>query len=69
MPTKPGDSLDKPFMRMRSLGIALGVSEILFIAGILLLAVGVFLTFGVGWSLTVTGGVLISTAFYNAQAG
>jgi len=69
MSNKPGDSLDKPFNTSRSLGIALGVSELLFIAGILLLAFGVFLTFGVGWSLAVTGGVLIITAFYNAQVG
>ncbi|MBN8654822.1 MAG: hypothetical protein J0M11_03730 [Anaerolineae bacterium] len=69
MPNKPGDSLDKPFNTSRSLGEALGVSELLFIAGILLLAFGVFLNFGVGWSLTVTGGVLILIAFYNALVG
>lgn len=67
-PSKPEDSLETP-QPLRSLGIALGVSEFLFLAGILLLAIGVFVTFGAGWSLTVTGGVLIVTAFYNAQVG
>lgn len=66
--TMPGDSLET-LQRARSLGIALGVTELLFLAGITLLAVGVFVVFGIGWSLTVTGGALIFTAFYNAQVG
>ena len=56
-------------MRTRSLGIALGVSEILFIAGISFLAIGIFVNYGIGWSLTVTGAALVFTAFYNAQVG
>lgn len=63
---QPDESLETP-MRSRSLGIALGVTEYLFIAGLILLAVGLLLTYGFGVSLLGCGGVLIFTAFYNAK--
>lgn len=65
---KPDDPLE-PSMRSRSLGIALGVTEFLFIAGLVLLAPGVTLVFGYGWTLIICGGILVCTAFYNAQVG
>ncbi len=52
---QPDESLENP-MRSRSLGIALGVTELIFIAGLLLLATGSFLVFG--WS-----GVLMAVGF------
>lgn len=66
--TKPEESLENP-NSSRSLGVALGVTECFFILGLLLLAYGIFLTFGVAWSLTSTGAILIFSAFYNAYVG
>lgn len=59
---KPEDSLDTP-MRSRSLGVALGVTELLFIAGILLLAIGCWLLFGGPWTVFVVGAVLVVTSW------
>jgi hypothetical protein len=42
-----------------------GMAEIFYLLGLLLLAAGVFWVFGAGWSLIVAGVLLISTAFYN----
>jgi glucose dehydrogenase len=41
----------------------------IYILGLLLLAGGIWLNFGAGWSLTVTGLALLLTAFYNAWVG
>lgn len=68
MSNKPGRSSDS-LMRLRSLGIALGVTEYLFIVGIFLLATGCVLVFGFGVALMVIGSVILATAFYNAQVG
>lgn len=65
---KPGDSLETS-NHARSLGIALGVTELLFIAGITLLATGIWLEFGAGYALAVSGGLMVYTAFYNAKFG
>lgn len=62
---KPDDSLE-PSMRSRSLGIALGVTELLFIAGIALLASGLWLEYGLGVCLWVSGAVVIAAAFFNS---
>lgn len=65
---KPDDSLETS-NKTRSLGIAFGVTELLFIAGILLLATGVTLVFGYEWALITSGGVFLGTAFYNDRVG
>jgi hypothetical protein len=62
---QPVESLDTP-MRSRSLNIVLGVTEYLFIAGFVLLAVGLFLKFGFACSLIGCGFVLIVTAVVDA---
>lgn len=62
---KPDDPLETS-NTARSLGIALGVTEYLFLAGIVLLATGTVLVFGFGYGLIVTGSVLIVAAFYGA---
>ena len=63
---KPGESSEKP-IRSRSLDMVLDVA--IYILGLLLLAVGIWLTYGLGLSLSVTGVVLLLTAFYNAWVG
>lgn len=62
---KPGDPSETS-NTTRSLGIALGVTELLFLIGITLLATGTALVFGFGYGLIVTGAVLVITAFYDA---
>ena len=59
---KPDDSLDTSNMS-RSLGIALGVQDFMFIAGILLLAVGLFFCFGWGEAALGVGLALLVTAW------
>lgn len=66
MPLKPGESSEHP-IRSRSLDMVLDVA--IYILGLLLLAGGIWLNFGAGWSLTVTGLALLLTAFYNAWVG
>jgi len=53
----------------RSLGIALGVTEFLFLVGLVLLTTGVSLAFSIAHALWVCGAVLIVAAFYNAGQG
>lgn len=62
---QPDKSLELP-MRSRSLSIALGVTEYLFITGLILLAVGLFYQFGFGVASAVCGGVLVVTAWIDA---
>ena len=62
---QPEKSLETP-MRSRSLGIALGVTEYLFITGLILLAVGLFLKFGFDVACAVCGGALVITAWIDA---
>jgi len=62
---KPGESLETP-MRSRSLNIVLGVTEYLFIAGFVMLAVGLFYWFGFSVACTVCGGALVITAWIDA---
>ena len=50
----------------RSLGIPLGATEWLFLLGLLFLSIGVFFLFGWAWALTIGGGVLLATAYFNA---
>ena len=63
--SKPDDPLE-PSNTARSLSIALGVTEYLFLAGIVLLATGTALVFGFGWRLIVTGALLVFAAFFGA---
>jgi hypothetical protein len=65
---KPGDS-SEPSNVSRSLSMVLGVQDYLFIAGISLLAIGVWLVFGVGWAVLVAGAVLVVAAFFSAWIG
>jgi cytochrome c biogenesis protein CcdA len=65
---RPEESLEHP-KHSRSLGIALGVTEYLFILGLLTLATGISLVFGGEWAAIVIGAVMIVTAFYNAMIG
>lgn len=69
MPNKKTDDSLETSNTTRSLGIALGVTEFLFIAGIALLSTGLTLVFGYEWALMVCGGVLLGTAFYNDRVG
>lgn len=50
----------------RSLGIPLGATEWLFLLGLLFLSIGVLFLFGWAWALTIGGGVLLATAYFNA---
>ena len=50
----------------RSLGIPLGATEWLFLLGLLFLSIGVSFLFGWAWALTIGGGVMLSTAYFNA---
>lgn len=49
----------------RSLGVALGVTEIMYLLGLLSLASGISLQFGIAWALIVTGAALSATSIYN----
>lgn len=64
----PEESLIHP-NRSRSLGIALGATEVIYLLGLVLLATGSALVFGFEIALMVAGGVMILTAFYNAWVG
>lgn len=50
----------------RSLGIPLGATEWLFLLGLLFLSIGVSFLFGWAWALTIGGGVVLATAYFNA---
>ena len=50
----------------RSLGIPLGATEWLFLLGLLFLCIGVSFLFGWAWALTIGGGVVLATAYFNA---
>ena len=65
MPEQP----DKNTNASQSLGIALGVTEYLFLAGLVLLAFGVSLAYSAAHGGIVCGVVLIGAAFYNAGQG
>ena len=65
----PEQSLEKNIKPARSLGIALGVTEILFLAGLGLLATGVSLAYSPAHALIVCGVLLVIAAFYNAGQG
>lgn len=67
--SKPEETLDKPSGSRSLGGFALGATEYFFLLGLILLAAGVWLVFGVGWCLVVVGVLLIAVAFYNAQVG
>lgn len=62
---QPDESLENP-MRSRSLGIALGVTELIFIAGLLLLATGLFLVLDWPGVLMAVGFGLIVMAAVNS---
>jgi hypothetical protein len=50
----------------RSLGISLGVTEVIHLLGLLLLATGISLVVGIEWALIVVGLFMIRTAENNA---
>lgn len=50
----------------RSFGISIGVTESIYLLGLILLATGISLTFDVPKALIVSGVVLLITAFRNA---
>jgi hypothetical protein len=62
----PGETLNQPKKVSRSLGISLGVTEVMYLLGLLSLATGISLTFGPAWALIAVGAVLLVTAFRNA---
>ena len=51
----------------RSLGIALGVTETIYLLGLGLLAAGISLAYSIAWALIAVGIVLLFTAFKNAD--
>lgn len=65
----PGQSSENNSTHKRSLGIALGVTEFLFLVGLVLLATGVSLEFSIPYGLMAGGVVMIVAAFYNAAQG
>lgn len=62
----PETTLNKP-TRSRSLGISLGVTEWIYLLGLLCLAAGISLAVGIEWALTVVGLLMIRTAENNAR--
>lgn len=58
-PEEPHENQEKS----RSLGIALGVTEFIYLLGVLLLATGAWLVFGFGWALLITGAVFVVSAW------
>lgn len=57
----------KPTYVSHSLGIAFGVTEIIYILGLILLAAGISLRYGFEWALIAVGALLLFTAFKNAK--
>lgn len=51
----------------RPLGITLGVTEVIHLLGLVLLATGISLAVGISWALIVVGLMLIRTAENNAR--
>ena len=51
----------------RSLGLSLGVTEWIYLLGLLCLAAGISLAVGIEWALTVVGLLMIRTAENNAR--
>lgn len=49
----------------RSLGISLGVSEVFFLAGFVLLAIGIFSLYGMAAMSAACGAVLVITSWVN----
>lgn len=65
---QPEQSTENP-TSVKSLGSPLGITEYIFILGLLFLATGSFLVFGVEISLLIIGSALVVTAWINALAG
>ncbi len=57
------------YTKRASLGFTFGVSEFIYLVGLLLLAVGIFQMWGGAASMTATGAALLITAWINALAG
>ena len=51
----------------RSFAIGIGVTEIIYLLGLVCLATGICLAYSIALALIVVGGVLLVTAFYNVS--
>ena len=58
------ETTPQPTKHSRSLGISLGVTEVIYLLGLAFLTPGICLLFGIAWSLIGFGGALLGTAFY-----
>lgn len=60
----PPEATSTPNKISRSLGIALGVTEIMYLLGLAMLATGISLSYGIAWALIVVGAVLLITTVW-----
>lgn len=63
----PEATLNQPKKVSRSLGISLGVTEVIYLLGLTCLATGLSLAIGIEWALIVVGLFLVRTAENNAR--
>ena len=61
------DTTPKTKLNSRSFAIGIGVTEIMYILGLVALATGISLALGLPWALIITGLFLIRTAENNAK--
>lgn len=61
------DTTPKTKTISRSFAIGIGVTEIIYLLGLVLLATGISLALGIPWALIITGLFLIRTAESNAK--
>lgn len=61
----PGESLNQPKSVSRPFAKSIGATEILYLLGLIALAAGIVLLFGLPVALVVVGALLLGTAVYN----
>lgn len=62
----PGETLNQYKTVSRSFAIGIGVTEVIYLLGLLALASGISLNYGLAWALIAVGAILLFTAFSNA---
>lgn len=60
------ETTPKTTKRSRSFAIGVGVTEVIYLLGLIMLAAGISLAFSIAWALITVGGILLFTAFKNA---
>lgn len=56
----------KPKKNSRSFALGIGVTEVIYLLGLVFLAAGMYLAFSIAWALIAVGAILLFTAFKNA---